>query len=340
MFENEESPSESWSSILSRVAKNTASSVRSSTGRRLLTTYAVLQSLPQFAAASICFEGPNAQDYTLDCGITGQAGHLWQLLTSACHTYQDGGDDCANWFTSTLDFGSGWFGGSTCTLTYHSFDVPNECVVQILSDNVKNGVTLLDLTCTIFIGLIGITAITVITRSGCRLYDRYSQNQGEYSPLVLEEDAPNLLVDDEFQSLLARVGDILEVKDENITVLHQDLIAFEDNYTCGITLEILSKPVTLECLHTFEEENIKEVAELDTCCCPTCRTPISDDFELVVNEVIQLEISAQLNQFSQRLDGLEAKIFPDVKVVIDEASSSEDEQIYWSSIQNSSGMTT
>lgn len=149
----------------------------------------LLSNLMEKVQASICFESKEGNDYTLDAGKN-ESG-IYDALKQNCGAYQDEYDDCARWFTSTLDFGKGILGDSVCTLTYHNIvEDPDLCIINTLQDMCKDGtVTGLDIgvitSLTALVLLIG-TCIAV-----CCAKRKCNNGNADEAKALNDEEAPN-----------------------------------------------------------------------------------------------------------------------------------------------------
>jgi hypothetical protein len=127
---------------------------------KLTLTALVLFHFIQTTKAETCFE-IDGHDYTLDCINNEKA--IYNQLKSQCNAYQDGADDCARFFTSTLNFCSGVFGGSACTLDYHNLFPPSLCAINVTKNDCKNGYgTLQDILATIGISVGGAIGLCLL----------------------------------------------------------------------------------------------------------------------------------------------------------------------------------
>jgi hypothetical protein len=81
-----------------------------------------------------CFEKDD-HDYSL---YSRDEDSLYDLLVKLNGVYNDGKNDCAHYFTSTMNFGKSAFGVHTCQLSYHITN-PDSGIVKTLEDNCPGG---------------------------------------------------------------------------------------------------------------------------------------------------------------------------------------------------------
>lgn len=89
-------------------------------------------------AAEACFEKDD-HDHKLITRLGLNINNIVNTLTTECHIYNDGYDDCANFFVNSKDFGKGFFGGTTCTIKYHVGNILDSCISTVLEKNCPNG---------------------------------------------------------------------------------------------------------------------------------------------------------------------------------------------------------
>lgn len=80
---------------------------------------------------------------------------------------------------------------------------------------------------------------------------------------------------------------------------------FKNKYQCGISLEIIDNPVSLDCLHVFELELIEKSVKQNKCC-PNCRAVI--DYPIRLNNSMKGTIQDYLKRLSTNLNELEEKL--------------------------------
>jgi hypothetical protein len=81
-----------------------------------------------------CFEKDD-HDYSL---YSRDEDSLYGLLVKLNGVYNDGKNDCAHYFTRTMNFGKSAFGAHTCQLSYHIAN-PDSGIVKTLEDNCPSG---------------------------------------------------------------------------------------------------------------------------------------------------------------------------------------------------------
>jgi hypothetical protein len=81
-----------------------------------------------------CFEKDD-HDYSL---YSRDEDSLYDLLVKLNGVYNDGKNDCAHYFTSTMNFGKSAFGAYTCQLSSHIVN-PDSGIVKTLEDNCPSG---------------------------------------------------------------------------------------------------------------------------------------------------------------------------------------------------------
>lgn len=69
-------------------------------------------------AGVVCFEHDD-HDHKLVTRAGLDIDTIVSVLKNKCGIYNDEKDDCARWFTVTVEYGKGVFGGTSCTLDYH-----------------------------------------------------------------------------------------------------------------------------------------------------------------------------------------------------------------------------
>jgi hypothetical protein len=128
---------------------------------KMLLAFLVFANIIQRASGETCFE-INNHDYSLDC-INSDKTIVAELYRQ-CGAYKDIGDDCARYFIDTLEFCSGVFGGSACTLSYHNINLPDACAVNVTRTYCRNGYgTIEDIFATIGIVLGGLVTLCLLT---------------------------------------------------------------------------------------------------------------------------------------------------------------------------------
>ncbi len=139
-------------------------------------------------ATETCFKSKAGNSYTLNC-LADQAESIYGQLAKDCGAYTDGHNDCAGFFSKSLNFCSGLFGGAVCTLSYSDSTTPDGCIVnktQALCQNTYG--TAQDFISTIGIGIAALTFLCCCMCIYCRLnLGRSSSNGlGESSRLLLQ----------------------------------------------------------------------------------------------------------------------------------------------------------
>lgn len=133
---------------------------------KLLLSFIALMNMVDKSLA-VCFESKTGNDYTLKCDQDEDT--IFNKILKNCDAYQTGGDDCADFFTESLDFCKGVFGDAVCTLTYHAGVTPGDCIVEQVQDNCSNGViTVFDGFMFLFMGIgISFLAMTIAVCHKC-----------------------------------------------------------------------------------------------------------------------------------------------------------------------------
>lgn len=141
-------------------------------------------SLMKKSLGQACFESKEGNDYSLDCGRMGESKIVSQLFTN-CGAYNDGLNDCAEFFIQSMNFGKSLFGYSICTLSTHETNSFDPCIVQTVRNDTKNNfVTDGDIWTLVGIGTAALCVLTclLIVFKGLR------QNTAERPAAVIARD--------------------------------------------------------------------------------------------------------------------------------------------------------
>lgn len=133
-----------WFGAISRTAYNTVKSIFNL--GKPIALFTMVLPIQKVGAdlVDICFELPGGLfgtfDNTLYCGGVQQNLTAIKAALVACGaTFSDSVDDCANFFTNTLSYGSGVLGGTACDWKWHEDADMDICTNTALSKNVVSG---------------------------------------------------------------------------------------------------------------------------------------------------------------------------------------------------------
>jgi hypothetical protein len=189
--------------------------------------------------------------YSLDC-IGDQTSYLTTLINNTCGEIYQSQCHMPRW-AEHRNYGSGYFSGSACNLRSYDFDLDRlarwHCTNGIVYKNVRKEYgTNSDIIITTAIVGAGVTALTL---AGIGLFKWHKRN-------LLAKQAKELSKDDDtFSELFTLLKEFDAGDNEKLNTLKKEFQAFQDDYTCGIELMIMSQPVTLGCQHSFQMSGIQ-----------------------------------------------------------------------------------